>query len=269
MRAAASLLLILSTAVAQTPQFEVASLKPSTPGATSGAMSGGPGTKDPGLFTCQNISLRALMVTAYNLLTYRFSGPDWMSSARFNISAKIPEGTTREQFQAMLQNLLVERFKMGDQWEKKEIQTYDQTLGKGGHKLKESTPEADAAEGAPSGGPPKADPDGFPILPPGRHRVLLEIGSHVAMRWSDETMGLFVTYLSAQLRTPVADQTGLKGQYDFTLRWVAEGAAPSSDETAPSLFRAVQEQLGLRLESRRGTVDVLVVDHAERTPGEN
>jgi uncharacterized protein (TIGR03435 family) len=269
MRAAATLFLILSTALAQAPQFEVASVKPSPPGATSGAMSGGPGTKDPGLFTCQNISLRALMVTAYNLLTYRFSGPDWMGAARFNISAKIPEGTTREQFQAMLQNLLLDRFEMTVHWEKKEIQTYDLVVGKGGAKLKESTPEADVTETTAAAGPPKADTDGFPILPPGRHRALLEIGSHVAMRWSDEAMGQFVTYLAAQLRTPVHDETGLKGQYDFTLRWVSDGATPSADETAPYLFRAVQEQLGLRLESKKGTIDILVVDRAEKTPTEN
>ncbi len=269
MRAAATLFLILSTALAQTPQFEVASLKPSPPGAMSGSMSGGPGSKDPGLFTCQNISLRALMVTAYNLLTYRFSGPEWMGAARFNINAKIPEGTTREQFQAMLQNLLLDRFKMTVHWDQKEIQTYDLVVAKGGHKLKEATPEADSSASTLPAGPPKADTDGFPILPPGRHRALLEIGSHVAMRWSDETMGQFVTYLSAQLRTPVADHTGLKGQYDFGLRWVSDGTTPSTDETAPNLFRAVQEQLGLRLESKRGTVDILVVDHAEKTPTEN
>jgi uncharacterized protein (TIGR03435 family) len=117
MRASLLLLFLTLAAAAQTPQFEVASVKLSPSGAGPGAMSGGPGTNDPGLFTCRNISLRALLVTAYNLLTYRFSGPDWIASTRVNVSAKIPEGTTREQFQAMLRNLLLDPFKMTVHWE--------------------------------------------------------------------------------------------------------------------------------------------------------
>ncbi len=233
----------------------------------SGMMSGGPGTKDPGFFTCKNISLRALVVTAFNFLTYQFSGPDWMVGARFNISAKIPDGTTKDQFRLMLQSLLVERFKMAIHWEKKEIQTYDLVVAKGGHKLKESPPDADTpAPQFPDS--PKADTEGFPLLPPGRQSVLAEGGHHVAMRRADETMDRFAVYLSAQLHTPVSNATGLTGKYDFTLRWVSDGT-PSTDETGPNLFRAVQEQLGLRLESKKGTVDFLVVDRAEKTPTEN
>jgi uncharacterized protein (TIGR03435 family) len=191
-----------------------------------------------------------------------------MGPARFNISAKIPDGTTRDQFQLMLQSLLVERFKMAIHWEKKEIQTYDLVVAKAGHKMKESIPEPDApASGAAS--EPKPDPEGFPILPSGTRPILLEIGDHVAMRWAGETMDRLAVYLSAQLRTPVTDATGLKGKYDFTMRWISEGSTPRTDETAPNLFRAVQEQLGLRLQSKKGTVDILVVDHSEKTPTEN
>lgn len=268
MRAAAvSLSLLLSAAFAQTPQFEVASLKPSPPGATSGNMVGGPGTNDPGLFTCQNITLRGLVMTAYNLPNFAYSGPDWMQSARFNISARIPAGTSKEQFRLMLQSLLVDRLRLTFHWIKKEVQVYDLTVAKGGHKMKESTP--DAEETMRAAGPTKADTEGFPILPPGRNRALAEIGNHVAVRWAGEDMDRFAIYLSAQLHTTVNDRTGLKGEYDFTLRWVTEGATASADETAPNLFRAVQEQLGLRLESKKGSIDILVVDHAEKSPIEN
>lgn len=261
------LLAILSTAIAQTPQFEVASIKPSPPGASRGAMSGGPGTNDPGLFSCEKITLAALVATAFNLPNYRYSGPDWMRSVRFNVSAKVPEGTTKEQFFLMLQNLFVERFKLQFHWEKKEMQTYDLVVAKGGHKLKESPPGADTpAPQFPDS--PKADTEGFPILPPGRQSVLAEGGHHVAMRRADETMDRFAVYLSAQLHMPVSNATELTGKYDFTLRWVSDGT-PSTDDTGPNLFRAVQEQLGLRLESKRGTVDTLVVDRAEKTPTEN
>jgi uncharacterized protein (TIGR03435 family) len=267
MRSAAALFMIFSTVIAQTPQFEVASIKPSAPGATNGMMSGGPGTKDPSLFTCENISLRTLVVTAFNLLTYRFSGPDWMGAARFNVSAKIPEGTTREQFLLMLQSLLVDRFQMAIHWEKKEIQTYDLAVAKSGHKMKESIPDGGTPAPQPAS-PPKADTEGFPLLPPGRQSILAQIGNHVAMRRSEETMDRLAVYLSAQLHTPVSNATGLTGKYDFTLHWVSDGT-PSTDDTGPNLFRAVQEQLGLRLESKKGTVDILMVDHAEKTPTEN
>ena len=260
--------LTILSAAAQTPHFEVASIKPSAPGATNGRMSGGPGTQDPGLFTCENITLRALVITAFNLLTYRFSGPDWMQSVRFNVSANIPDGTTKEQFRLMLQNLFVERFKLAFHWEKKEIQTYDLVVAKSGHKMKESP--LDAETPAPQfDSSPKGDTEGFPVLPPGRQSVLAELGSHIAMRRADETMDRLAVYLSAQLHTPVSNATGLTGKYDFALHWVAEGSTPPTDDTGPNLFRAVQEQLGLRLESRKGTVDILVVDHAEKTPTEN
>ena len=230
-------------------------------------MSGGPGTQDPGLFCCENITLKGLVVTAFNLLSYRFSGPDWMSAVRFNVSAKIPDGTSKEQFQAMLQNLLIDRFKMATHWEKKEIQTYDLVVAKGGHKMKESP--LDAETPAPQfESSPKGDTEGFPVLPPGRQSVLAELGSHVAMRRADETMDRFAVYLSAQLHTPVSNGTGLTGKYDFALYWIAEGSSPATD-AGPNLFRAVQEQLGLRLESKKGTVDILVVDYAEKTPSEN
>jgi uncharacterized protein (TIGR03435 family) len=76
------------------------------------------------------------------------------------------------------------------------------------------------------------------------------------------------TYLAAQLGTLVNDVTGLTGKYDFIMRWVTNGRA-ASDDTGPNLFRAVQEQLGLRLESKKGSVDIFVVDHMEKIPAEN
>ena len=98
------------------PTFEVASIKPSepiTPGTrTRIGCTGGPGTTSPGIWTCQNLPIGALITMAYDLRRYQFSPPDWMRLEHFEISAKIPPGTTKEQFRLMQQNLLAERFKL-------------------------------------------------------------------------------------------------------------------------------------------------------------
>jgi uncharacterized protein (TIGR03435 family) len=79
----------------------------------------------------------------------------------------------------------------------------------------------------------------------------------------------FVGRLSDQLRRPVTNGTGLRGKYDFTLSWVIEGPGYSTDDSGPTIFGAIQEQLGLKLEQKRGPVELLVVDHIEKTPTEN
>jgi uncharacterized protein (TIGR03435 family) len=261
-------------AYAQTPQFEVASIKPSLPG--NGRMRtgsrGGPGTDDPSLFTCENCGLAALIVQAYDLKRYQFSGPDWTESARFNISAKIPEGATKKQFQAMLQNLLADRFKLKSHREKKEMQTYDLVVGKNGPKLKESVgPQSpDDTLPPPKSAGPQTDESGFAILPPGRvPMAIFTANGHATRRWIEQTMEQLAGRLSNQLSRPVFDATGLKGKYDFTLRWVTEGFTLSDDDSGPTIFQALQEQLGLKLESKKSMVDTLVVDHVEKTPTEN
>src|SRR5262249_4874450 len=97
-------------------QFEVASVKPSVPPAGRGPMrvggTGGPGSKDPTRIQYENMSVTNLIVLAYDLKRYQYSGPSWLESERFDVTAKIPEGATREQFRVMMQNLLAERFKM-------------------------------------------------------------------------------------------------------------------------------------------------------------
>ena len=101
-------------AAAQSPQFEVASIKPSAPpigGRIRMQWRGGPGTDDPGLFTCENWPVSQLIVQAFDLKDYQISGPDWMASTRFTISAKIAEGTTEARFHLMMQNLLADRLK--------------------------------------------------------------------------------------------------------------------------------------------------------------
>ncbi len=86
---------------------------------------GGPGTNDPGLFQCENCGLSGLVTKAFGIQDFQLSGPDWMQSIRFNVSAKVPMGTTKEQFQLMLQNLLAERFNLSFHRDQKQMQRYE------------------------------------------------------------------------------------------------------------------------------------------------
>jgi uncharacterized protein (TIGR03435 family) len=265
--------LLIAAATAQTPaQFEVASVKPSPP--PNGmfirtTFAGGPGTPDPGIFRCENCNLAMLVMRAYDLNNYQFSGPNWADSTRFNISAKIPSGATKEQFQQMQQSLLADRFKLTFHREKKEMSQFVLTVTRSGPKFKESKPaEAPAGDAPP--GPPKTDANGYPILPPGRGPLMMVIGNgHATMRSADESIAELADRLSNQLNRPVVDRTSLKGKYDFTLNWVMEGPGFSTGESGPTLFQALQDQLGLKLESQKGQVEILVVDHLEKNPTGN
>jgi uncharacterized protein (TIGR03435 family) len=97
---------------------------------------GGPGTTDAGQITYTNVLLQSVMLKAYDLQPYQLSAPDWVTSKRYDIAAKIPPGTTPEQFGKMLQNLLAERFQMVVRHETKEMRGFDLVTGRGGSKLK-------------------------------------------------------------------------------------------------------------------------------------
>jgi uncharacterized protein (TIGR03435 family) len=266
----------LGSAAAQTPdaslQFEVASIKASPPPDPRGfrmSFRGGPGTDDPGLLTCENWGLSDLITLAYEIQNYQLSGPEWMGTTRFMVSAKIPPGTTREQFHVMLQNLLAERFKLTLHREKKELPAYTLVVAKNGPKFKESVPSPAPEDPdllAAKTGPPKRGEDGYPILPAGRESTMAMMNGYASQRFSDATLEYLATHLGFQLHAPVIDATGLKAKYDFTLHWVSDRMP---DDAGPNLLRAVQEQLGLRLESKKTLIDVLVVDHLEKAPTEN
>lgn len=266
-------------------EFEVASIKPSPPPAAGGigvAMGcrGGPGTNDPGLFVCGNINLTSLVDMAYNVPYYSMSAPDWLVMTRFEIRAVVPEGTTKDQFATMLQNLLADRFKLAAHRETREIQRYELTVAKGGPKFKEAVPPPakDDSKAAPPSFPIPRDKDGYPTLRGGMSMAI--IGDKARASWHGASMEMLANQLSNQLHGPVTDATGLTGKYDIDIYWSADtglranapGAAPASpasDPSGPTLQQALQEQLGLRVEPKKGPVDFLVVDRAERVPTEN
>jgi uncharacterized protein (TIGR03435 family) len=260
-------------------EFEVASIK-SAPllSACGYRMEGGPGTSDPGRITFHNISLAALVRFAYlgqvhACQSYVLSAPGWLDSDGFEIAAKLPPGATWPQLRTMLQNLLAERFKLAVHSEPKIISGFALVVVKNGPKFKESANDPAASAGDDSGSPksrPKVtmDSEGFPVpAPPGSW--IITRGGHTRMQQLRVDMGTFARQLTNQLGIPVTDATALKGTYDLSLSWAPDSTAISNGDPAPDLFVAVQQQLGLRLELSKTTIEVIVVDHAERVPIEN
>jgi uncharacterized protein (TIGR03435 family) len=246
--------------------------------------------KDPGRFTAENFSLANLITLAYDIPHYRLTAAEDLDLTMFNIVAKIPVDTTKEQFNSMLQNLLAERFGLKAHWETRQMETYELLLAKGGSKLKDAVagPPPDISDAPPRqagpSGPPARRADGFPILPPGNQSWMAIMNGKAAMRGHNETAAEMASKFSNQVGHPVIDGTGLTGKYDYTLFWSVPATrgmplpAPSSgdgiirpanDMDGPSLFTAIQEQLGLRLQPKKGEVQVLVVDHVEKTPTAN
>lgn len=267
------LLLGCAMALAQKPAFEVVSIKPAPPPDGHGMRmghSGGPGTPDPGRWSTENWTIQSLVTSAYGIQWYQYSGPSWTNELRFNIEAKVPPGATKNDLKVMIQGLLEERFKLQFHREKKEMTMYDLVVGKNGPKLKpaveEPPPPEDAEKPRTPSGPLKLAADGYPDLPKGFTMAWMKGRA----RWQDPkgTMKTLADVLSGQLGKPVNDLTGLTGKYDMTMFWAAESRDPEA-EPGPTIFSALQDQLGLKLEQKKGMIEMLVVDKAEKVPTDN
>lgn len=240
---------------------------------------GGPGSADPGLFRCENFSLANLINWACRLGTNQLSAPDWVNRANFDINAKVPKGATYEEFQSMLQSMLVDRFKLEVHHEARESAEYRLTVANGGPKLKPaaSKPPADAsADAPPDPTAPKGlqrDEAGYPTFPKGSFGTSSTYDGRTTMYEPRMTMHWMATRLSGLVHATVNDATGLDGEYEITLHWIldsAPAAGSADDVSGPTLVQALQKELGLRLEkAANGMKDVLVVDHAEKVPTGN
>jgi bla regulator protein blaR1 len=256
---------------ADTPrQFDVAAIKPNNSGANVLGIRVVPG----GGLRAVNATLRSLISEAYQVRDFEVSGgPAWLDSARYDIEAKGPlepgsHEQTGLQIMKMLQALLADRFQLRIHRETKEMPIYALLVAKNGPKL-ERPREAcfDPAAGAP---PPPTLPGQSPSRPCGGFN-----NSSNQMLGASVAVSRFAANLSRFTGRTVVDRTGLKGTFDIALRWTPdEGQAflaptqpASADDSRPSIFTAVQEQLGLRLEAQRGPVEVLVIDHAEKPSG--
>ena len=246
------LAVVFALAADSRPAFDVASIKAdlSETGVDHFRNSGG-------TFLAVNYSLRRYIAMAYGLpdsRQYLLSGPEWLDSERFDISAKYPAEASNADSMLMLQRLLEERFGLKVHHATQDFTAYALVVGKNGPKLKAPAPPvgSGAAVTFPCGGPP----GGFTVR--NGHALGCSVSlSALADRLSRQSFGL---------DRPVIDQTGLAGEFDVTLDF-ADPSRPESD--APSAVTAVQDQLGLKLELRKIPIDVLVVDHAEKVPASN
>lgn len=275
MKSIASLSFALASLFAQTngATFEVASIKASPPndGSYTRGCKGGPGTGDPTLWRCTNATVSMLVMRAYDIKHYQLTAPDWTMSANYEISARLHPDATKDEFREMIRNLLADRFKLVFHRSKKEMAMYDLIVAKGGAKLKESIdkPESDADDRA------QTDADGYPNIPKDCSPCMTINGGKARYRATKELVKNFADMLGNQLGMPVRDRTGLTGRYDITLSWSSGGGVdsrPGADGAADigvSMQAAVQQQLGLKLVSTKGPVDIIVIDKAERNPVEN
>jgi uncharacterized protein (TIGR03435 family) len=234
---ATRLLMLLAAATGALAQvsFEVASVKPAAPGSTMVSVS-----TDQSQLRYSNVTIKDLVINAYKVRDYQISGLDSIDTARFDVLAKLPSGAAKEQAPLMLQGLLAERFGMTFHREKREMQAYALVVGRDGSKLQASTEAG---------------------------RVSMGMG-HV------EAQGITVANLADILarivNRPVSDMTAIAGPVRFTLDWAPESSPQDElglDTTGrATIFTAVQEQLGLKLESRKQLIEFLVIDHVEKTP---
>lgn len=232
------------------PKFEVASIKPADPNVNGFRIQTAPG----GRFMASGVTAKFLIQQAYGVRDFQVvGGPGWMDTARFEISAKAEDGTEndRDGNSLRLRALLADRFQLRFTRETREMPIYHLVVAKSGPKMTVSATGAEARS-----------------MSMGRGRLNVK-GAGTAM---------LAVQLSQTLGRTVLDQTGLAANfYDFKLEWSPEGqplgpkdgdAPPPNESTGPTLFTALQEQLGLKLESAKGPVEVLVIERIEK-PTEN
>jgi uncharacterized protein (TIGR03435 family) len=227
------------------PEFEAASIKPSPegPGHTGWH-------SDPGIVTLQNQTLKGLIAVAWTLQDNQVEGgPKWLDSDRYLIQARTPGPSDDPQMRLMLQALLKDRFQLAFHMETRVVSGFALVTAKNGLKI-------EAAKDS-TGGSRSSSNNGH-------------------MDASGMSMDRLATWLARTLRSPVTDATGLTGVYDLKLEWdpasvrpaAAQDAQNADQPTAPSIFTALQDQLGLKLEPRKVSMQILVVDRAKK-PSEN
>jgi uncharacterized protein (TIGR03435 family) len=236
----AALVFFIGALQAQQPAFDVASVKLTSHGRDAQGWSHSSiDVPSPGRLLATNASMEECIRWAYDVKDYQIIGPSWLNTdeASYDIEAKASPGTSKEEMRKMLQTLLAERFQLALHREQRTLSVYELVPGKGNPKL-------------------------APAVNDG-HSSTRSIGGHVTAH--NISMNEWAYQLSRYMKQPVFNKTGLDGKFDFKLDYQTD----HSDEGLPTLFSALQEQLGLKLESTKAPVDVLVIEHAERVPSGN
>src|SRR5262245_40529750 len=236
-------------------EFEVAAVRPndSGPGSSSSRMRNGS-------YESTNEPLFELVRSAFQVREYQIIGPDWLKFDRYDVRAKAPDGTAQDQIPLMLQSLLAERFKMKFHRETRELPILALLVARGGPKLTPATDSDTVGPNrnvAPAPAPSTSATAGAGGAPSGSGS-----GSRLSTMHSVGTLTSFAGNLSRQVDRPVIDITGLTGKYDMRLAFKPASAPP--EDPGPTIFTALTEQLGLRLEARKGPVEVIVIDSIEK-----
>jgi len=237
------------------PGFDVAVIRPN-PGDTTGHSHIWSSASD-GNFKAQNVTAMDLVRYAFGMPETRVTGgPGWMRSAKWDMEAKsdpaidaqlrgLDSAPAREQKQQLLQALLADRFGLKVHEETRELPTYALVVAKGGPRFQPSK-----VNGA----------------------TISNGSGQITVKGSDHTLALLAEQLSRSLGRIVVDKTGLDGRYELSVKWTPDDAATPSNtantDTGPSIFTAIQEQLGLKLESQKGPVQILIIDHIDM-PSQN
>ena len=238
---------------AKLPAFDVISIRPNN---NSTQMNGGNFSRRVGVrttpdgFSASSLDLKSLIAIAYGVKPDQVSGgPGWIDSNRYDIEAKVvaangatPQPLTREQSNLMLRSLLADRFKLAVHNETKEAPIYELIVAKNGPKLQPAKPDQP-----------------FRMTVGGSGKATMEV----------DQISALIYQLSLQVGRPVVDKTGLTGKYDIKLEWARDtgpsvGTATADNTSGPSIFTAVQEQLGLKLQPAKAPVDVIVIDQVEQ-----
>jgi uncharacterized protein (TIGR03435 family) len=298
----ALLVVLVTAAVAQQPTFDAAAIKVvNLASRPIFGNRGGPGTGDPTRIHLCCVGMFSLLMRAYDVDLDQIIGPSWIMENSgpnlYQVDATMAPGTTRDKYQLMMQHLLEERFHLQVHREKRNFPGYELTVLGGGLKLKESNSALD--DGAGNTELPKRNSDGTFVLPPGPQMFTSLGWGVIIVQAQQKPIGELAKVLGRMINQSlgedpndfaspkgrVLDGTGLTGTYDFTLRFSCElcqfaatngavvppsrapGDSPSGE---PSIFTAVQKQLGLKLTRVKDIpLDVIVVDHVEKTPTAN
>jgi uncharacterized protein (TIGR03435 family) len=232
---ATMLLGVSSAALCQT--FEVTSVKRNTSGERSSS------SHAPGRWTTINVTLRSLILAAYGLEGFRLGTlPAWVESDRFDVIAKADGNPPAAQLRVMMQHLLADRFHLVVRHQMKELPVYDLVMARADRKLGPAMRRVECA----------TPPCGTEF-----------VDSNV-LRGDSVPVAFMTGRLTSIVERVVNDKTNLDGYYAIELQWSGWSDEQTPDPAHPSLFTALQEQLGLKLVSTRGPVDVLVVDHVEQ-----
>ena len=246
MRFLLGMLVFALAAGAQTPEFEVASIRPNKAMGERSSI-----RLSNGLVTMENVSLTKIILNAYGIpddRRYMLDGPGWLGTESFDVQARFPANTPTPQVRQMLQALLAQRFGLALHRETRQLPIYSLVVAKSGPKIHAVV----AGQAGTSAGPGRLEATKI-------------------------TMQKLADLLARFAGTPVTNATGLDGVYDFVLEWSpdetlkmpAADGTPAPGNGGPSIFTALEEQLGLKLAGGKGPVEILVVDHVEKVPTGN